>query len=125
MRNFNADLIQTFNYGWGTQRSPGYCDPDGNPVHGQSVSFALKSMRELGWKRLGSCGDFEAICEARGFAVIWGRNCRGQRCRIITDGIREAITSTLLQHDSHVIRFRSYQRTYMEREYRRGGECLS
>lgn len=29
------------------------------------------------------------------------------------------------QHDAHVIRFRSYQRAYMEREYRHAGERMS
>jgi hypothetical protein len=96
-------------------RAPSYVDLDGTPISGQSISFALQSMRDLGWRSLGNLNKFEWLCEREGFVVIYGRNCRGQRCRIVTQP----------QHDLHVVRFRSYQRTYMEREYRRAGERLS
>jgi hypothetical protein len=54
-------------------------------VAGQSVSFLQRSLRQDGWRGLGSClADFERMLQMNGFRIVEATSVRrGQRAMIV------------------------------------------
>lgn len=68
--------------------------PDGVRIQGQSASYLLSSIRDKGWRGMGTLSDFENRCEAAGFILVEAYTLRfhpitsvarrGRRARVVT-----------------------------------------